>query len=134
MSVSPITNALPALSSKDRGVQAGAPPPVAERAAVSEAPRPEAPRPEVQLPARARPPQESELREAVEDANRHFQEQSLNLQYSMDDDTKKMIIRLVDASTGEVIRQIPNEEMLAIARALDRAMSSGSGFAIQTEA
>ncbi len=129
MSVSPITNALPALSSKDRGVQAGAPPPVAERAAVSEAPRPE-----VQLPARARPPQESELREAVEDANRHFQEQSLNLQYSMDDDTKKMIIRLVDASTGEVIRQIPNEEMLAIARALDRAMSSGSGFAIQTEA
>lgn len=129
MSVSPITNALPALSSKDRGVQAGAPPPVAERAAVSEAPRVEAER-----PAATRAPVESEVREAVREANRHFQEQSLNLQYSMDDDTKKMIIRLVDATSGEVIRQIPSEEMLAIARALDRAMASGSGFAIQTEA
>lgn len=129
MSVSPITSALPALSSKDRGVQAGAPPPVAERATVSEAPRVEA-----EEPARTRAPVESEVREAVKEANRHFQEQSLNLQYSMDDDTKKMIIRLVDASTGEVIRQIPSEEMLAIARALDRAMASGSGFAIRTEA
>lgn len=127
MSISPITNALPALSSKDRGVSGSAP-------AVPSAPLPGTTRTEAEPVERAPIPEEARLREAVKEANQHFQEQGLNLQYSMDSDTKKMIIKLVDASTGEVIRQIPGDEMLAITRALDRAMASGSGFAIQTEA
>jgi len=128
MSVSPITNALPAVSSRERGTQkAGAPPPAELRLPGAS--------PSEQKPAEvASAAAQSQVRDAVQQANRHFQEQSLNLQYSMDDDTKEMVIKLVDAASGEVIRQIPSEEMLAIARALDRAMSSHSGFAIQTKA
>lgn len=43
-----------------------------------------------------------------------------NLQFSVDGDTGKTVIRVVDSATKEVIRQIPNEEVLAIARAMDR--------------
>jgi flagellar protein FlaG len=97
-------------------------------------PQSSAPAPETREPERSAAAEDARLRVAVEEANRHFREQSLNLQYSMDHDTKKMIIKLVDSESGEVIRQIPGEEMLAITRALDRALASGSGFAIRTEA
>lgn len=43
-----------------------------------------------------------------------------NLQFTVDGETGKTVIRVVDSATKEVIRQIPNEEVLAIARAMDR--------------
>ncbi len=43
-----------------------------------------------------------------------------NLQFTVDGETGKTVIRVVDGATKEVIRQIPNEEVLAIARAMDR--------------
>lgn len=42
------------------------------------------------------------------------------LVFSIDDATEKLIVRVTDASTGELIRQLPSEEALAIARSLDR--------------
>ncbi|MBI3150271.1 MAG: flagellar protein FlaG [Betaproteobacteria bacterium] len=134
MSVFPIGSMLPALSSRDRGVQPGAPPPAVVAESGAARPQSSAPPPETREPERPAATEDARLRVAVEEANRHFREQSLNLQYSMDNDTKKMIIKLVDSESGEVIRQIPGEEMLAITRALDRALASGSGFAIRTEA
>jgi flagellar protein FlaG len=44
---------------------------------------------------------------------------SNNLEFSIDDTTGKTVVRVVDSSTKELIRQIPTEEMLAIARAID---------------
>lgn len=44
---------------------------------------------------------------------------SNNLEFSIDDTTGKTVVRVVDSSTKELIRQIPTEEMLAIAQALD---------------
>ncbi|MBU0752786.1 MAG: flagellar protein FlaG [Gammaproteobacteria bacterium] len=43
-----------------------------------------------------------------------------SLQFSIDDDTGKTIVRVSDAQTGEMIRQIPSKELLEIARSLDR--------------
>lgn len=43
-----------------------------------------------------------------------------NLQFSLDQETGKTVVRVVDSRTQEVIRQIPSEEMLDIARAIDR--------------
>lgn len=43
-----------------------------------------------------------------------------SLAFSIDDATGKTIVRITDAQTGEMIRQIPSEEMLEIARSLDR--------------
>jgi flagellar protein FlaG len=38
----------------------------------------------------------------------------------VDKDTGKTVIKIVDSQTNQVIRQIPSEELLAIARNLDR--------------
>ncbi len=43
-----------------------------------------------------------------------------NLEFSVDAETGKTVVTVVSAGTKEVIRQIPSEEMLAIAHALDR--------------
>ncbi|WP_332674104.1 flagellar protein FlaG [Aromatoleum sp.] len=43
-----------------------------------------------------------------------------NLLFSIDEDTECTVVKVVDATTDEVIRQIPSEEVLAITKALDK--------------
>jgi flagellar protein FlaG len=43
-----------------------------------------------------------------------------DIQFSIDEDTDTTVVKIVDRNTQEVIRQIPSEEMLEIAKALDR--------------
>lgn len=43
-----------------------------------------------------------------------------NLQFKIDDDSGQIVVRLVDNETQKVIRQIPSEEMLEIAKTLDK--------------
>jgi flagellar protein FlaG len=43
-----------------------------------------------------------------------------NLRFSIDEDTGKTIIKVVDAHTDELIKQIPSEEAVEIARTLDK--------------
>lgn len=63
-------------------------------------------------------------REQVQEVARQLQHVAgpvaQNLQFMVDGETGKTVIRVVDGATKEVIRQIPNEEVLAIARAMDR--------------
>jgi flagellar protein FlaG len=74
------------------------------------------------LNAQAKSQQDSqkELNSAIKTANKFMQALSQNLQFSIDKDTDKVVVKLVDISTKEVVKQIPSEEMLAIARALDK--------------
>ncbi len=62
------------------------------------------------------------LKNAVSVINQVLQLSSSNLQFTVDNETKKPIIRLVDTKTGELIRQIPSEETLAISRSIDAAL------------
>lgn len=59
-----------------------------------------------------------ELKEAVKDINRAMQQSNRNLEFSVDADTSKLVVKLTDTETGELIRQIPSEETLAISRSL----------------
>jgi flagellar protein FlaG len=43
-----------------------------------------------------------------------------SLSFSIDDSTGKTVVMVTDAETGEMIRQIPSEEMLALARSLEK--------------
>ena len=43
-----------------------------------------------------------------------------NLQFSIDEDTGKTVIKVMDVQTQEVIRQIPSQEAITIARTLDK--------------
>ncbi|MDP2194803.1 MAG: flagellar protein FlaG, partial [Rhodocyclaceae bacterium] len=45
---------------------------------------------------------------------------SNGVNFSIDDSTGKSIVRITDGEIGEMIRQIPSEEMLEIAKSLDR--------------
>lgn len=65
-----------------------------------------------------RPPSSEQLKEAVKDINRAMQQSHRNLEFSVDADTDRLIVRLTDTETGELIRQIPSDETLAISRAI----------------
>lgn len=43
-----------------------------------------------------------------------------DLLFSIDNDTGKTVVKVVDSVTDKVIRQIPSEELIAIAKALDK--------------
>lgn len=43
-----------------------------------------------------------------------------SLQFAIDHDSGKTVVKITDVKTGELIRQIPSEEMLELARSLDK--------------
>jgi len=45
---------------------------------------------------------------------------SIGLRFEIDDKTHRVITKVVDKDTGEIIRQMPNEEVLRVARAIDK--------------
>jgi flagellar protein FlaG len=60
------------------------------------------------------------LQAAIIDANRALRAMNRGLEFELDPASGRLITRLVDTSDNEVLRQIPSEEMLRIAEALDR--------------
>lgn len=64
------------------------------------------------------------LQHMVEKANEQAQQVRRNLEFSVDDVTNRTLIKVKDAETGEVIREIPPEDMMNIARSLSENSSS----------
>jgi flagellar protein FlaG len=62
----------------------------------------------------------SEMLEIVEAANEKLKSSNAVISFSVDPDTKIVVTTLLDSRTNEVIRQIPNEAVLEIARSLDK--------------
>ena len=60
------------------------------------------------------------LREVVAAADRAVKSLHNAVQLSLDSDSGQPIVRVVDTETGQLIRQIPTEEVLELRRALDR--------------
>jgi flagellar protein FlaG len=65
-------------------------------------------------------PSAAELKSAVEMLNKAMQQSNQNLEFSVDTDTKKVVVKMVDTSTGQLIRQFPSEETLAISRGIEQ--------------
>lgn len=85
----------------------------------------DAPRVVANAPESVTPPQPSvqQLRVAVDSINQAMQQSKLNLELSVDYETKKPIIRMMDSETGKLIRQFPSESVLAIAHSIDQFLS-----------
>lgn len=64
-------------------------------------------------------PSAAQLQNVVDNMNKAMKQSNKNLEFTVDSDTHKSIVKLVDTETGEVIRQFPSEEALAISRAID---------------
>lgn len=67
---------------------------------------------------RANPEQ---VKEAVQQMNHAMRVASSALEFSVDQDTDRVIVTMTDRDTGEVVMQIPSEQTLALARYLDAA-------------
>lgn len=45
---------------------------------------------------------------------------AIGLEFQVDQDTDKMVVKVIDKETGDVIRQMPSEEVIRIAKVLDK--------------
>jgi flagellar protein FlaG len=72
----------------------------------------------------SKPQQNNDSGQAVKQAVEQIQEVvnnlAQNLQFSIDEDTGKTVVKILDSQTQEVIRQFPTEEAISIARTLDK--------------
>ena len=57
--------------------------------------------------------------EALTAVNRLLQPVATNLRFVKDDSSGRMMVRVIDAETQKVLRQMPTEEVLAMNKALD---------------
>lgn len=65
-------------------------------------------------------PSRQQIDQAMEQMREALPPVARNLQFSLDEETGRSVVRVVDSTTNEVIRQFPSEELLAIAKALDK--------------
>jgi flagellar protein FlaG len=66
-------------------------------------------------------PTRHELDTAVTKINKALAERAQSLEFSVDQDSNRTIVKVIDQNTQEVIRQIPSQETLDIAKALESA-------------
>lgn len=86
----------------------------------------DAPKAVSDLKAEPKQPSSEQLKNAADNISRAMQQtnQNLEFEFTMDTDTKKSVIKVVDKQTGELVRQIPSEETVEIARSIDRFQRS----------
>jgi uncharacterized FlaG/YvyC family protein len=58
------------------------------------------------------------LQDAVDDANKVFKQIHSDVQFVIDSESNKVVIRLIEPSSGEVINQYPSEQVVAISNAI----------------
>ena len=64
-------------------------------------------------------PTRAELEKALEEVNQRMQGAGRNLAFSLDEKANRLVIKVTNAKTGEVVRQIPDETILRIAHSLE---------------
>lgn len=63
------------------------------------------------------------LEEAVSSIQNFVQNIRRDLNFSLDDSSGRVVVKVTDSVSGEVIRQLPSEEALRLAESLDEARS-----------
>jgi flagellar protein FlaG len=93
----------------DRPAQPAAPASAAETAGKSK-------------PADGVKPSREDVSAAVKKMNDAMLGSPQSLQFSIDEDSKDIVVKVIDQSTKEVVRQIPSKEALQIAKSLEKTM------------
>jgi flagellar protein FlaG len=62
-----------------------------------------------------------EARKLVEEGNKILENVQRDLQFQVDDSTKRVVMSIVDKRTGETIRQVPTEDILALAKRMQES-------------
>lgn len=67
---------------------------------------------------------------AVREINQALQTLATSLRFEVDDESGHTLVKVIDQDSGEVLRQIPSEATIRIARSLDKMV----GHLVRTEA
>lgn len=71
----------------------------------------------------------NELQQAIDDISSNMEMMQKGLAFNIDEESGVQVVKVVDIKTGDLIRQIPNQEALDIARKL----SEITGVLMKTE-
>jgi flagellar protein FlaG len=78
-----------------------------------------------------------EVEQALGDISEFMQNRNTQLAFSVDESTDRNVVTVKDASSGDVIRQIPSEEVLKFAERINELQSefgSSAGILLQGQA
>ena len=78
---------------------------------------------ELQSNTRSAEPEREQVLAAMADMQDYVQSAQYNLQFQLHDDSSRMVVKVTEIATGEVIRQIPSEEALRLAENLSEIRS-----------
>lgn len=81
-------------------------------------------RPTALPPTEGRKLSPQDAQNLVKKMNQTLQSINTGLEFSLHEETGQMVIKVVDRETKEVLRQIPSEEAIAVASALDKVKGS----------
>ena len=71
----------------------------------------------------------SEVREVVDELNLKMDQQVTRVNFDVDKETGRIVVQVKDVETGDLLRQIPSEEMLDFAR----NATKGVGVTLDTQ-
>ena len=83
--------------------------------------------------ADAHAPQPADLGEAVARLQDHVQRVHRELHFRVDETTGQTVVRVVDADTGALVRQMPSQEALETLQTVE-TLQAGSGLLLREQA
>lgn len=69
-------------------------------------------------------PSREQLDKAVSELNQSSQIKTQGIEFSIDEDSQRTVVKVIDQETKEVLRQIPTREALELAKTFDSAKGS----------
>jgi len=70
-------------------------------------------------------PPQSSLEKALESVNNSLKAWSTGIRFDMDEDAQRLVVSIVDSASGEVLRTIPSEAVLRVAKMIVQLQGSG---------
>jgi len=79
----------------------------------------------------SQPSQAEQLKTAVGQINEYVRSFRTDLQFVVDEESGRSVVKVIDTESGELVRQIPSEQVLAVSRAIESNLKSSSGIILQ---
>lgn len=87
----------------------------------NDTPKPASPNPDVTVQLRhTGAVEKAAIRDAVGKLNDTVAPALQTVEFSMDEEADRVVVKVIDKATQKVIRQMPNEEVLAFSKTLDK--------------
>lgn len=79
----------------------------------------------------------AQVQEAVEQINNAVKEKRNDVEFAIDDDSGRVVVKLIDRQTQEILKQFPSEEVLQMSKALGetiKKLGSLKGLIVEDKA